>query len=140
MNDGEDDAQIFPEFKQDAQQGNGIRSAGDGHPEAVASPQQIVFADILQDRLAELVHGNILYARHCEGGRREPTIALERGAVVRKKNHDKAGDKEQEHLREGKSHEMQHQAVERNGFAEGVGNQVPGAPASECVRIFRLGR
>src|SRR6476646_8488731 len=57
-----------------------------------------------------------------------------------KQNHDKAGDKEQEDLREGKSHEMQHQAVERNGFAEGVGNQVPGATACECVRIFRLGR
>jgi len=84
MNDGEDDAQILPEFEQKAQQGSGIRSAGDGHPDAVASPQQIVFADILQDRLAEPVHGNILYARHCEGGRREPTIALERGAGVRK--------------------------------------------------------
>src|SRR6185437_13449534 len=35
MNNGEDDAQILPEFEQKAQQGSGIRSAGDGHPDAV---------------------------------------------------------------------------------------------------------
>jgi hypothetical protein len=35
---------------------------------------------------------------------------------------------------------MQYEAVEGDGFAKGVGNQVPGPPARECGRVIRLGK
>src|SRR5258707_13293101 len=61
MNYGEDDAQLWPQLEQNAQQADGIRSAGDGNAHAVPWPQQGVLADVVRDGLGEPVHGFILY-------------------------------------------------------------------------------
>ncbi len=42
----EHDAQLRPQLQQEAQQRDGVRSAGDGHADAVARPHQSPFADV----------------------------------------------------------------------------------------------
>jgi hypothetical protein len=49
MYDREHDPELLPEFKQDAQQADGIGSAGDTNANAIARPQQIMLAGVFQN-------------------------------------------------------------------------------------------
>jgi hypothetical protein len=84
MNNGEHDPKFRPQVKQNAQQANRIRATGDGNADALACPQQIMLAEVFQNRVGKPVHGNILYAAHLKGRRRGPAIASVRAAEARK--------------------------------------------------------
>ena len=51
--DDEDDAEFGTQFDQNAQQRDGISSAGNGHSYAVAGFQQLAFADVVKHLIAQ---------------------------------------------------------------------------------------
>src|ERR1019366_8193224 len=57
MGDEENDAEFRAQFQQNAQQGDGVGSAGNGHSHAVACTEQLALANVLKHLVA---HGMML--------------------------------------------------------------------------------
>jgi len=80
MNNRKNNPKLAPQLQQQAQKRNGINAAGNGHANAVTSPQQLLSPNVGQHALSQGMHGNMVPQSECGDSR--PRLFAERSSAA----------------------------------------------------------
>jgi hypothetical protein len=80
MNNRKNNPKLAPQLQQQPQKRNGINAAGNGHANAVTSPQRLLSPNVGQHALSQGMHGNMV--PHSECGDRAPRLSARNAAPL----------------------------------------------------------